>query len=603
MLETIKVHADNFSGQSVTSEPRLIPQIGLLYASYSSQSLADRVSAETAFMDQSKKRRPDRGRRAKRQQTNGQRKFSTNPRQDDGTSRNDTPAVVQGDHEMADAPSREPVPVGASRFDDLTVVHRRLVQTITEDCGFEFMTPVQAATIHELLPPNQSDCLVQAKTGTGKTLGFLLPALQTLITRGPTGGANDPDPAISLLVISPTRELAMQTAKEATTVLGRFPQYKVRIAIGGTNKNTEERAILSGCHVLVATPGRLLDHMDNENIMYMFRNLNTLVLDEADRLLDMGFTKALKDIVGKLPDKKEVPRQGMLFSATIANHVYQAASLVLNPGYKFISTIPAGELNTHERVPQLLVKVDTFSNVAPAVVGCLNEEAKQEKDLKAIVFAPTAALAGFYGHVLSQLPGMPRVLTLHSRISQNKRTTITDEFRNARSSILVATDVIARGMDFPGVTTVLQVGLPSDKESYIHRLGRTARAGAEGRGIFIIAEAEAWFPRWTLKDITFVSHNADISSAEQVVNIATRMEDADKAKIYQAWLGYYKNHLKGLHWDNTELVAQGNQYARNGLGSPDTPGIAKSTIGKMGLRGTKGLVVVPDPPRVKHGRR
>lgn len=500
------------------------------------------------------------------------------------------------------APLLEPVPSDTPRFADLAarnLVHPSLLQAITLDLKFDHMMPVQAATLDELLPPTRGDCLVQAKTGTGKTVAFLLPAIQTMIMKNRPAGSG-----ISLLVISPTRELAMQIAKEAEGLLQRLRKYRVSIAIGGTNKDKEERQILGGCDILVATPGRLFDHMSNPAVKNTFRNLDTLVLDEADRLLDMGFMNALKDIVQCLPDKVATNRQGMLFSATIAPHVERVALLVLSRGYKFISTIPAGEINTHERVPQQLVTVPTFASVAPAMVGSIREEAAAvgAGAFKAIVFAPTAALADFYGHILSSLSDMPQVSILHSRISQNKRTSVTNAYRDSAAGILVATDVVARGMDFPGVTTIFQVGIPSEKESYIHRLGRTARAGAEGRGIFVITEAEAFFPRWTLKEITFSARAADLSADAEVAGIAARIDDAQKASIYKAWLGYYKNHMKPLKWDKEELVAEGNRFAREALRSPDTPPIQRSTIGKMGLRGTKGLVVVPDAPRTHHGR-
>lgn len=497
-------------------------------------------------------------------------------------------------------PLTEAVPQDTPKFAELAgqnLVHPVIIQTITEVLKFDHMMPVQAATLWELLPPNRSDCLVQAKTGTGKTVAFLLPALQTMITQN-----RGRDAGISLLVISPTRELAMQIAQEASNLLQRLPKYRVRIAIGGTNKDKEEKLILGGCDVLIATPGRLIDHMSNEDILYAFRHLDTLVLDEADRLLDMGFMPALRDIVRHLPDRNRVNRQGMLFSATIAPHVNQAAGLILSPTYKFISTIPVGELNTHERVPQFLVKVPTFSSVAPAMVGCIREEAAQHQDFKAIVFAPTAALAGLYGDILSTIPGLPPVSTLHSRISQGKRTKVTNDYRDARSAILVATDVVARGMDFPGVSTVFQVGIPSDKQSYIHRLGRTARANAEGRGIFIVCEAEAWFPKWTLKEITFIPHDANLSSTAEVHRALEAMDETEKAQVYKAWLGYYNNHLKGLKWDKEELVRQGNVYAHDGLGAPETPAIARSTVGKMGLRGTRGLNIVPDKPKQRRGQ-
>ncbi|UZP38876.1 hypothetical protein NXS19_006692 [Fusarium pseudograminearum] len=554
------------------------------------------------------KRRPGRGGRGGRggkrgmhsqsQSHRGGRPSQNQPRpeQQQDTSEN---TIMEDVAPPAAAAAPEAGAFSTRRFDSLlenNQVDPIVVRTITNDMKFEFMTPVQASTLDELLPPQRNDCLVQARTGTGKTMAFLLPALQTMINQKRGSGSG-----ISLLVISPTRELAQQIAAEATRVLKNLPQYRVQCVMGGTNKDREERAILGGCEILIATPGRLLDHMSSEDIRYSMRHVDTLVLDEADRLLDMGFLKDLRSIVKQLPDKAKTNRQGMLFSATIAPHVKQVAELVCSPQYKFISTIPEGEVNTHERVPQFLVQVPTFSDLAPAMVGVVREEATRGQDFKAILFATTAAIADFYNSILVATPGLPPVSVLHSRMTQSKRTRITNEYRTARNAILVATDVVARGMDFPGVTAVIQVGLPSDKESYIHRLGRTARADADGRGILIVCETEGFFPKYTLKEINFQPREADLSPTQDVIDLASKMEDDAKAKVYQAWLGYYNSHMKSLKWDKTELVRQGNKFAYTGLGSPETPALQKSTVGKMGLKGVKGLNITADRPRTKHG--
>ncbi|TVY71363.1 ATP-dependent RNA helicase [Lachnellula suecica] len=496
-------------------------------------------------------------------------------------------------------PLTEQVPLDTPRFADLAkenLIHPIMLKTIIEDLKFDHMMPVQATTLHDLLA-KRSDVLAQAKTGTGKTIAFLLPAIQTMLNKNRRPGSG-----VSLLVISPTRELAMQIAKEATALLKRIPQYQISFAIGGTNKNTEEKKILSGCDILIATPGRLYDHLGDERIRDCFHSLDTLVLDEADRLLDMGFMNDLKKIVACLPDKAKSNRQGMLFSATIAPHVEKVAHLVLSKDYKFISTIPKGETNTHDRVPQHLIVVPTFSDVAAALVGSVRSEIalQGQATFKSIIFAPTAALADFYGAILSALPGINNVSVLHSRVSQGKRTSVTNAFREAKSGTLVATDVVARGMDFPNVTNVFQVGVPMDKESYIHRLGRTARAGAEGRGTFIHAQDEMFFSKYTLKEIAFENTAADLSAKSEVKAVASRMES--QAKTYQAWLGYYKTHAKAMGWDSEMLVRQGNKYALDGLGAPEVPGINKSTVSKMGLKGVPGLTVRPDPPRQQKGR-
>lgn len=490
---------------------------------------------------------------------------------------------------------KTPVPTNAPRFAELKgLIDPILLQTITDDMKFETMTEVQAATIRELIP-SRSDILAQAKTGTGKTVAFLIPAIQTLLEKKPKTGSH-----ISLLVISPTRELAIQIADEAKVMLSRFPGRRVCLAIGGTNKNAETKRILGGCDILVATPGRLIDHITDEEtgqfdtpVCDKLQQLDTLVLDEADRMLDMGFLPSLKDIVKCLPDKASSGRQGMLFSATIAPHVEKVAHLVCDKGYKFISTIPKGEVNTHERVPQQLVLVPTFSDLATALVGSLRQEMAHigRDKFKAIVFAPTAAQTDFYAEILRQCKDLVPVLHLHSRMTQSKRTRGAEEYRQAKTGILVATDVVARGLDFPAVTSVFQVGLPADKESYIHRLGRTARAGAEGRGIFILAEPERFFPERVLKDIKFISTPADLSAHENVLDIVSKF--ANPGKTYQAWLGYYKVHVKSMRWDNTQLVAEANKLALNGLGAAEIPALEKKTIGKMGLKGVKGLVIGP----------
>lgn len=523
-----------------------------------------------------------------------------NLQDDDQTMSDVGSAVPLVSHPFTTTPPVSTTPVISAegpKFSDLKeggLIHPTLLLTITEDMKFENMTPVQAATIRPILTQRQ-DILAQAKTGTGKTVAFLLPALQNLVNRNIKPGS-----AVSLLVITPTRELALQIATEAKALLHRLPQYRVCIAIGGTKKDVEERRILQGCDILIGTPGRLYDHLGTQDspVVEKLQQLDTLVLDEADRLLDMGFLPSLKQIVGCLPKRDVKPRQGMLFSATVPEYVQKVAGLVLSKDYQYISTIPKGEINTHERVPQQLITVPNFSDVAAALLGALRQEqTKAGRDtFKAIVFAPTAAHVNFYAEVLQQFSDMPKkILFLHSRMTQSKRTNVTEEYRKATSGILIATDVIARGMDFPAVTNVFQVGIPSDKESYVHRLGRTARAGAEGRGTFIISSHEAWFAKWELKEMTFNEHPADLSALNEIKQITERMDN--QGKTYQAWLGFYKSYLKRMNWDSVRLVAEANKYALQGLGAPEVPSLEKSVIGKMGLRGVKGLTVVQNRPR------
>ncbi|KAI0973632.1 ATP-dependent RNA helicase MSS116 [Xylaria arbuscula] len=532
-----------------------------------------------------------RGKGVSTQKFSRQATSHTNAHNDEPSSPSPVGQTITG----SSAPLTVAVSSDSPKFSSLRedrLVHPTLLLTIAEDLKFEHMTPVQAATLRPIL--EGSDILAQAKTGTGKTVAFLLPALQNLVSRNIRPGS-----AVSLLVITPTRELALQIATEAEALLQRLPQYKVCTAIGGTKKDVEERRILRGCDILIGTPGRLYDHLggDESPVVEKLQQLDTLVLDEADRLLDMGFLASLKQIVGCLPNKAVKPRQGMLFSATVPEYVQKVSGLVLSKEYKYISTIQQGEVSTHERVPQQLITVPDFSDVAAALLGALRQEQREvgAETFKAIVFAPTAAQVNFYTEVLQQFPDMPSILSLHSRMTQSKRTNVTEQYRQARSGIMIATDVIARGMDFPAVTNVFQVGIPSDKESYVHRLGRTARAGAEGRGTFIISAHEAWFPKWELKGIAFNEHPADLTAEDEIKKITVQMES--QGRTYQAWLGFYKSYLKRMGWDNVRLVAEANKFAVEGLGAAEVPSLEKSTVGKMGLRGVKGLSVVQNRSR------
>lgn len=478
------------------------------------------------------------------------------------------------------------VPQDTPRFAELegqNLLDPTILKTLTDDLHFDHMMPVQAATLELLL--EGKDCLAQAKTGTGKTLAFLLPAIQTILKNRTS--------RLSALVLCPTRELALQIAAEAQKVLLRLPRCKVATSIGGTNKNTELKRILGGCDILVATPGRLLDHLSEESVQQMLGGLQTLVLDEADRMVDMGFLPDMKRILSYLP---KLPRHTMLFSATIDDQLTNVARLFLNSDYQYISTIPEGEASTHERVDQYLVLTPGFVEHAPALVSVVNTEFAKTKPFKAIIFAPTAAQADFYGQVLASTDGLPEISVLHSRMSQGKRTKTTNDFRQATNAICVATDVIARGMDFPAVSHVFQVGLPSDRDTYIHRLGRTARAGAEGRGIIVLSAAEKVFLR-QLKEIRVKDYPTEVQySLQDIQSALAKVDPETKSKVYQAWLGYHKTYMKLLGWSTEELIGEANKLALEGLGCAEVPGLYKRTIGKMGLKGVRGLVVLPNPP-------
>ncbi|PPQ79669.1 hypothetical protein CVT25_003243 [Psilocybe cyanescens] len=449
----------------------------------------------------------------------------------------------------------------------------------------EFMSDVQAATLDLAMQGN--DLLVQAKTGTGKTIAFLLPSIERLARTPRTN-------RISMLVLAPTRELALQIEKEAAMLLAHH-RFKVQHAIGGTNQSSEAKRILhTPCDILIATPGRLTDHLRTTTLKDKLAGLRIIVYDEADRLLDQGFSRELDAILSFLPPRET--RQALLFSATVSNEIKKIAAGALRPGYSFVSTLLDDEVNTHEHVEQTYM-ITSQENFVQCAIDVLKQDllahlSPTSSTSKCMVFFPTARQVAFAAEVLQQIDGLPPILEIHSRRSQPARIKAAEQFKKASSAILLSSDVAARGVDFPGVTLVLQVGLPANAEQYVHRLGRTARAGASGRGILVLSPEEQWFLRHSeiaelgLKPSTLPPIRTSVSQALAKVSPET------KAQTYRAFLGYYNSHTKNLRMSKEKLVQWANDYAVGGLGWPAAdgpPGIDPRTLGKMGLRGVKGI--------------
>lgn len=515
------------------------------------------------------------------------------------------------------APFSTTVPLSDTLFRGLTTsnIHPDLLKSVTKAKGLTSMTPVQAETLPITLA--RQDVLAQARTGTGKTLAFLLPGIQRLLDTRPAVKVASSRPSLaprqpSLLVISPTRELALQIAAEAKELLKglQYPTtdkpspFEVISAIGGTNAVSGLNAMKRGCDIVVATPGRLLDYLSDENVRRLMQGVQTFVLDEADRLLDMGFIRDIKKIIEHLPDRSVYNRQGMLFSATIDQKVHDVAGLILSKNYKVVNTVAEGEPKTHERVSQRLITVDAFADLAPALVGAMakdKELCSAPEKYKAIVFLPTTAHVDLYTGFIEALSWdakLPQILPIHSRKTQSYRTNTADKFRKSKSAILIATDVIARGLDFPNVTNVYQAGLPDDKASYIHRLGRTGRAGAEGDGTLILTREEANFAKKDLKEIDFKDTPAIFTS--EWPQTRTAMEGINvllREKAYRSFLGAYKTKLKTLGWNSVMLVEKFNEFARQGMYLQEIPSLEAKTVGKMGLKGVPGLRIAGREPR------
>ncbi|KAJ7951291.1 putative Dead box ATP-dependent RNA helicase [Quillaja saponaria] len=466
-----------------------------------------------------------------------------------------------------------------TRFDQCKV--SSLTLKGIKDAGYEKMTVVQEATLPVIL--KGKDVLAKAKTGTGKTVAFLLPSIE-VVTKSPRSDRDHKRPPILVLVICPTRELASQAAAEANTLLKYHSSIGVQVVIGGTRLALEQKRMQANpCQILVATPGRLKDHIENTaGFATRLMGVKVLVLDEADHLLDMGFRKDIERIIAATPKQ----RQTLLFSATVPEEVRQICHIALKRDHEFINTVQEGGEETHSQVRQthLVAPVEKHFSLLYAL---LKEHIADDVEYKVLVFCTTAMGTRLVADLLGELN--LNVREIHSRKPQSYRTRVSDEFRKSKGLILVTSDVSARGVDYPDVTLVIQVGLPADREQYIHRLGRTGRKGKEGQGILLLAPWEEFFLS-AIKDlpVTKASIPSVIPDTKKKVDLAlSHVENKNKEAAYQSWLGYYNSNKK-VGKDKHRLVELANEFSRS-MGLDNPPAIPMKVLGKMGLRNIPGL--------------
>ena len=402
---------------------------------------------------------------------------------------------------------------------------------------------------------------------------------------------------IRAIIISPTRELAEQIAVEAKKVT-QGTGLVVQTAVGGTQKKEMlRRTQREGCHLLVGTPGRLNDIFADEYSGIAAPQLNALVMDEADRLLDQGFTEEIEQIKQNLPDPDEVPRQTLMFSATIARDVVDLVRRTLKPGFHFAKCVDENEEPTHERVPQKVVHVEGFENIMPSLYELIQKQVQLSKTgdnlpFKAIVYFNSTAEVTLAASVFYKLGGgfkrdKPlsglKAFEIHSKLSQAQRTRAADEFRFSKSGMLFSSDVTARGMDFPNVSHVIQVGLPRERESYIHRLGRTGRAGKEGQGWLFVTPFERDEVNRRLRNIPITVDNSletakvDMSAPSEVPEHVNKMLeeciDAHK-RVYPDQLdAAFRGLFGSFQWfhNKQRLLDGANRLAEFGWGMPTPP--------------------------------
>jgi superfamily II DNA/RNA helicase len=351
-----------------------------------------------------------------------------------------------------------------------------LVEPITHalrDEKYETPTPIQAQTIPLAL--SGKDVIGIAQTGTGKTAAFALPILHHIVRKR----LRPEKKACRILVLSPTRELSGQIS-DSFRAYGRYIRpLAVTLAIGGVPINKQIRSMAHGAEILVATPGRLLDLVHQHAVR--LDKVEVLVLDEADRMLDMGFIHDIRKVVAMAPKD----RQTLFFSATMPQEITKLADQMLRDPAR-VSVTP--QATTAERVNQRVILTDKASNN-----GLLAELLKSEKSDRVLVFTRTKHGADKVVRMLEKTGH--RAEAIHGNKSQNNRDRTLKAFRDGSLRTLIATDIAARGIDVDGVSHVINYDLPNVPESYVHRIGRTARAGAEGVAISFCDHEEAAYLR------------------------------------------------------------------------------------------------------------
>jgi ATP-dependent RNA helicase RhlB len=348
------------------------------------------------------------------------------------------------------------------KFDDLALLEP--VARGVAEAGFSHCTPIQADTLPIAL--DGKDVAGQAQTGTGKTAAFLLAAFDHLLRHPPSAGRRSTDPR--MVVLAPTRELAIQIHRDAE-LLGQYTGFNLGLAYGGTDYEKQRRVLEDGVDILIGTPGRLIDYFKQR--VFGLNAVQVMVLDEADRMFDLGFIKDIRYVMRRLPPPGD--RLNMLFSATLSHRVLELAYEHMNDP-ELVRIEP--EQVTAERVRQSIYFPSNDQKI-PLLVSLL----KAQDAKRTMVFVNMKREAERVGAWLSA--NGVKAEAMSGDVPQRKRQRMLKEFLSGDLPVLVATDVASRGLHIPGVEYVINYDLPQDAEDYVHRIGRTARAGEEGDAI------------------------------------------------------------------------------------------------------------------------
>jgi len=551
-------------------------------------------------------------------------------------------------------------------FSSIPSLHPSSLHAIEKKLKITTMTEIQHKTFEAA--SSGRDILGRARTGTGKTLAFLLPAIENSLRIGRVPGPHgqtsvcsetgkEQTGGIATLILSPTRELAMQIHQQAQVLAAshangstsdhtggsrRRGGYRMasQVMYGGSSRREDLKKLESNPpFILVATPGRLIDHMQNSWVngvpfSDVITDVSVLVLDEADRCLDMGFRKDMDYILGMARQRKRemAARQTLLFSATLPRDLRKIMASHMQKNYLTVDCVHDVDPTTHTnaRVDQAFVTLpasqDEESRFITGLVEMIEDivHVQNPEDYKVVVFFPTTNMCQFFSKVFNSVFGI-KVVEIHSKKTQTNRTHASDKFRKFRKGVLFTTDVSARGVDYPDVTHVIQYGSAENRETYIHRLGRTGRAGKKGRGIIVAGSPseEYQFVKGELKgldvkrddrfqrlmDGEIVSEEGDGGGGEKGALRRKDVNDARLAKIqdnvrrgadrdlsqlakktYSSMLGYHSTKLHNLGMSKSDMVNYVNSIGSQ-MGFGQMPSMSQKIVQTLGLRGLPGINV------------
>ena len=407
------------------------------------------------------------------------------------------------------------------------------------DAGFTYCTPIQAESLPVVL--SGRDVAGQAQTGTGKTAVFLIAALQRLLTHAPSPDRRPNQPRV--LIVAPTRELAVQIHKDTLT-LAKHTGFRLGLVYGGTGYLTQRDQVAAGVDILIGTPGRLIDYFKQR--VFDLRHTEVVVIDEADRMFDLGFIKDIRFLLRRMPPPDQ--RLGMLFSATLSYRVTELAYEHMNDP-KPVAIEP--DQVTADRVTQRCYMVANDEKI-PLLIGLI----RRMEDARVMVFANTKrATEGIWGFLEGN--GV-QAAVLSGDVPQKKRLHLLKKFQQGELPVLVATDVAARGLHIPDVTHVINYDLPDDAEDYVHRIGRTARAGAKGDAISFVCETYAF----CLPDIeTFIGAKIPVLPLES--DLLAHVNPHSRVRVPRS----PRDDRRGGHDDRHRSHGQSFGGGRKGTGS------------------------------------